>query len=938
MKKRLLLVAFAMMSVMGSFAYEKDSYIYTSTQKFQFTGENIVKNGDFAEGLVGWKGSDGGELDPATWTLSEGSGPNGEHTVKSLAATEGAALCGVWGTEEGLVPGKNYLVSLQIKGADIQTTVGTKIDANYLDFFTNTDGALIRVDSKDEAPVTGIATAQVISADNWTTLCFLFTYEENTKVVMHLEKMATDMEITNITLQEAQQVYDDRIMKRTFAFANQLFEDANFNVAEAAEARENAMGAMGMILDMAEKGEMDDISGAEEMMNQFNGVMEEYLAVSSRNMADQLAGIEIAGLAEVKRGGNRPATYANLDLQGGNWGHPANTDYLMSAIQTGYSNSGSYNVFNQYFPAGKYFFTAEFRNANTNKTSWPCVHFFNLETTCRFFVGNDTVDIEGVKGEDYVRYYMIADIKEAGTFRAGIIWPGVSSGGSFFVRGTSVRAFNGEEIVEKIEHMKTFEAYKAQWDAAVSARNKMYEMVDQQNYIWGQDSLASARAIWDPVWFAQYEKYWVDADGNDTGVASTAELDEWRLYQGYTPCDVDSINKLHEFQLVRNYQWASNYVTNLNKPFTDLATAIDEAKKTRNMGAYSTGDRATYKTAIETAIATIKDVRAKTTDATRVADSTTLVNAQATLADATAAFIASVELKPFVDIDFANVAQQDAETQLYYILGASGRIDFSTFDAENTGNTSFCQGKDDVLTDVLRVGNGSGTVTLTEEQIPTDGDNFRATFDVWLGNLSGKNFYFDFRNANDERIAGFSINRYNGSLAYNEFDSQLTSGGKGMDVLKYASGVGKSGVDNASICVDNNLSQFDLVINYGKGTVQGTLKNAKNGTCEGEVQAINATLADNKVAKVVVGSNYNNADRRCWFDNLKLFKYQAVDFEEDITENGWAEWSPVVDGIATVKENNKFDNTIYTLSGVRVNSKNLQKGLYIINGKKYVVK
>ncbi len=46
------------------------------------------------------------------------------------------------------------------------------------------------------------------------------------------------------------------------------------------------------------------------------------------------------------------------------------------------------------------------------------------------------------------------------------------------------------------------------------------------------------------------------------------------------------------------------------------------------------------------------------------------------------------------------------------------------------------------------------------------------------------------------------------------------------------------------------------------------------------------------------------------------------------------------EGINTVTfVNNKADNKIYTLSGVRVNSvKNLPAGLYIINGKKYIVK
>ena len=45
------------------------------------------------------------------------------------------------------------------------------------------------------------------------------------------------------------------------------------------------------------------------------------------------------------------------------------------------------------------------------------------------------------------------------------------------------------------------------------------------------------------------------------------------------------------------------------------------------------------------------------------------------------------------------------------------------------------------------------------------------------------------------------------------------------------------------------------------------------------------------------------------------------------------------DGITAVIDNRKADNNIYTISGVRMNSlKNLPAGLYIIGGKKYLVK
>ena len=99
---------------------------------------------------------------------------------------------------------------------------------------------------------------------------------------------------------------------------------------------------------------------------------------------------------------------------------------------------------------------------------------------------------------------------------------------------------------------------------------------------------------------------------------------------------------------------------------------------------------------------------------------------------------------------------------------------------------------------------------------------------------------------------------------------------------------------------------------------------------------------DNKVTKFVLyAPTYNYAPaRRCWFDNLKIMKYHLSDVAEDITETPWASETAFpehqnADGIQNVNAN-VMTNAIYNLNGMRVNK--VQKGLYIMNGKKYVVK
>ena len=89
------------------------------------------------------------------------------------------------------------------------------------------------------------------------------------------------------------------------------------------------------------------------------------------------------------------------------------------------------------------------------------------------------------------------------------------------------------------------------------------------------------------------------------------------------------------------------------------------------------------------------------------------------------------------------------------------------------------------------------------------------------------------------------------------------------------------------------------------------------------------TIEDTKVAKFRLTSNYgsngggNYVGRRCWFDDLKAFKYPSQ-----------AE-GPV--GIKTIENvENAPVKGIFNLQGQRVEK--AVKGLYIINGKKVVMK
>ena len=111
MKKRLLMVTFALLTVATSFAFQPGEYAYNSTQKFKILGKNLVTNGNFASNRDGWYGADKETgLSATEWDLVQGAGPNGETVLQTLGADVTQPLCNSWTLEPG-----SYIVSYQIK-------------------------------------------------------------------------------------------------------------------------------------------------------------------------------------------------------------------------------------------------------------------------------------------------------------------------------------------------------------------------------------------------------------------------------------------------------------------------------------------------------------------------------------------------------------------------------------------------------------------------------------------------------------------------------------------------------------------------------------------------------------------------------------------------------------------------------------------------------
>lgn len=887
MRKRLLTATMALLCAVTGFAFEAGDYVLTKNQRFKITGENMIQNGDFSDALNGWHG-DALTAAPSTaaWDVAEGEGPEGESVLKSLGnATEDAPFTGI---VSGLDVDKSYVFTAMVKATDKFTTGTDVAAANCFSVFLTTGEEHLTKADGDSI----VAAAVECAAGEWTQVAFYIVNKmggndasiTRDRLVIYLNKLPKDVMITNIGLYEADEVYDIRILQKRIAYIRQLMAEPSFDTADAAEAKKSLQEVIAGMEEAIEYNGLDDISEGEGAVASLNEAFETFLDASSDNADSYINGINFAGYANTGRGGL--TSNGNFTFGGGNWGKLAGLDNVMSAIQNGFANEAIVTIKNANLPAGKYFLTLEMRNANTGSGSWPCVPTFDLTSKVLMTFG-DAQQVVTISGEEYQRFYMFANVEKKGDFEATIYWPGTSKGGAFYLRDVHVRLIGGtiEGQAEQVSERETaWNSFKAQYNAMVDAYNKSEELLADANYPWGKETLRAFKATWDPFYNKVIAKGWVDADGNDTGIATIDELNEFST-SAWGLTDNAPEGASDKYIMVRAYQGANNTFMAENTVVTAFAGEIASAKALMDNTLFVVGQdgKDALTAAITTAQGVLDGVIANTSDATRTADEETLNRAKATLEEAENAYKNANTLAPIVSIDFSNapVAQTtegidgegnptSTETGKFIVKGAAGEMILPNYTLEgNDNNFSIGYNNNTEAQNVLRIGKGTAEVLIPEADQPAEDDVLRVQFDMWVGSLTRRYVNVQLQNAAGQRIAGFEFQRYNGTANYNDFNNEENTG---MDLSKYVTG---SSAGNAGSCVDGNKSSFDLIIDLKSQTVKGTIT-SKNGTCEGvECPIVTPANGDMKIAKFVVGSTYDNSGRRCWFDNLSILKYKS---------------------------------------------------------------
>jgi hypothetical protein len=878
----------------GANAYDVDDFIYTRSAKYKVTAANLVTNGELkGASLDGWTATDATSAGLSDiFTVLEGGGVSVNAGMNSM--------------ENGMYQlvkineGGKYVVTMKVRGADPGYT---DIDLfaggnNYIFAYFNTDGALATKGGKDDVELSygeggaAIANCYSFTNEDYTEFAFPVDAASDGNIVIDLRGLTVGIEIKDIECHKVQEAFDERKAESRLAWVKSVlgsFEwSSNYegydDLMESIKNLENAISSK------------DDANAATMLENLESSF---YDVFAPANLSNVLNTIDHPSGS----GGNFSANWMNWTYKYNKcsneataqpwvfncdrWAHK--TEAAETPLQIQWMRGYAYNTWDPQARLTTTLDKGTYRLGITgsggmmtmNKNRWARSGAYdnvniemileNAEDPTR----NDTI----VKGtlspsfdKDFIGSFTLEEDKEV-TILLHCYQVECPSD----VPGNDVALINPVlyKVLVKGELTPEEKSYLANVETQITALEDRIKVAEdlvaatQTAQPWGKDNLqkgideAKKRlAVWKALdqdallalcaeGEAKYEAtaapYYVENEYITKDSVYTEEV----LANIIVNAGVRYLNR--DFIDVFNA---------VNTPLTDMPDAIATAEQTLATAMYTSGDKATFSAIIKNA----KDLYATQMAAQYTAEgSQALIDAKAALAKGIDDFIASVKMENLVDIDFSNAytetpAAEEGEDPTYSIAGAKGKIDilgaFSKDMQTEWTQYSFGQGFNDLYTDALYFGKGDASVAF--DYAAKSNDVIAVSFDIYFGYLSKQSMGFYLLNENGDTISGY-VRKCDVASEYNTL---------GVDESKFSCVGGKNnGNVQGNICTDNNKTHFEVYLNYTDKNifVATTYKGEKFVN-----EAVPMPESDNALKKIVFSSTYNNGERCCWLDNVKV--------------------------------------------------------------------
>lgn len=928
MNKRLLISFAAIMGAMTSFAYNVGDYVYTHDAKFKVVGDNLITNGNFASNYDGWKDYADETLSPDYWSIETGAAEDGKGNVIQ-SANGGADLTGNYMYQA--VPfesGKTYVVTFKMKGVEPGTSSITQKTSNYVDVFANADGTV----SKTAKRFQQVATTDAINAE-WTNYSYSFTdtVTDGSKgfIVVSFGQLTQGTQISDVEIREVESVFDTRISDKEIAYAKSLLAIEDFK-----NGRGDFQGVLEYIEGAFGSSAMDDPSTAEDALKNFVDAENAFLDANSYDVSSMINSKQLWTTKMQKANG----TYGDWYVEGNSrWFHdPASDPYIRDYFPGTYSlNAGTAKIVKK-MPAGKYFFSCEskgHRMAGTSKATQNVPDYTWTVEGCKVFVGKDSVAFN-LDQRNFERHFIMSTVADGDTLNAGFWHPALTEklGGQIYVQNPVLRIVGDNANGE----MKTYVENYVALNAIATQANALKVMLD------------SAVVV-----AAKAEFPWGKAELNDTTTKYQAVYSELSVLKpGAELFDVAADSLMQSMRIVRS---AIQAYYNLNAPYTDLKAQIAQANESINLPANANGDKATFQTVITKAQGLIDNTSAEYSEevAQQMKDAKAeLVAAQAAFEASTASFSNPSEIQlvnPFFE-EFKN--QSNVNGWIMAGQTDNGRWKQGTYAPYENGKhltvwrgyTAFSKNSAAQQLSILNSGVYvlSCQATACNENSSTDG-----------GREIASNVFYYVKDVESADSIGVHMihtdyNNYLGTESKwgNYYPERFAIVYVKTDDVEEKIELGFNAMNNVQ-CNTYNFGGNHVRFMGKKDNFDAALTKELAALLEkgaSEYASLEALSADQTVeptsnlrysriyANLGYAVDYANAAEN---DNQKMTAYYKL---QDAIKNA----NVVVAGVKgiIVEPVAKIQKGVYTLTGVKVadNAANLPQGLYIVNGKKVIVK
>lgn len=551
--------------------YAQTQYIYSHAAKYKVTGENLLTIGDFSNGLTGWLNNEGQAASVEEWSVENGAGFNGSNALLSMGSPNNL-FTSVKISNAGL-----YAVSLYVKAeTNINTTIAEG-GSNRLDVFVNTTGELTKATDAIQ-----VGAAETISAD-WMQVVFTTYVEDNQYLVIAGQNLATGITISNVAVNLVEEVFDTRIGERYIAYLEKLIADENLP-----NGKDDLTGAVKGVLkeQLLDPNTNEDKSAMESLLTMFEtDILTPFFNANGANLFPTY-------LQDWTNWGqynySKLGTKDNWTFEGGRWGFTGNTDYLEFKTGDGYvASAGIQTSMNlnaslrtkagalDKLPYGKYFFSIEVQAvAAANRANpYGADHSVVIEAPAIYIGKDTTVFADTLNGYYWKTLYAIGEIKEGEEKVLGFIFPSLENkkGGRYSLRNPKAYLIGESEDDMKFKALK--DAYIVQ-QVNLNQRIQEYPVeLNTADYPWEQDSLARAIAEAQPVYEASLQV--IDAEGN--------VLNKDEVTEENTQLLLDQVNALGR---------ARSFVIAQNAPVAALKEAVAAANAVLNDAAYANANTA----------------------------------------------------------------------------------------------------------------------------------------------------------------------------------------------------------------------------------------------------------------------------------------------------------------------------------------------------------